>query len=594
MCMTEEHMPQPRTDIKRKQLSCLLMAGMICVCTPLSAIEVTGLDDLPDLKAYIEERVITPLENEEKQIYPAAVKGQIQKALKANGYYSGRIIHTSADVPSDNEEDEEANKDDIYNVMPGGRYVISSYKVLGYDDPPQIKLKSGNPLVAQDVIKAQRNLLNTISDKNCFYELAVKHRIYLDPQAQLADLEFDVDASDNALFGTTAFIGAENIKRSYLENFITYEPDTCWKSIELENTKEALLKTGLISTIDVELPDDVPADKTIPIIMELQERAPRKVRLGANFNTSEGPGISAEWLHRNYFGAGEQLSVSTRLSSVLQRLGMDFKKPFFLSDKQNLNFSSELRREDTDAYEEFGLNVSADIDREISRYWTGSLGVGLDLLQVREEGEQTENFALVSAPARMNYDSRNNVLNPTDGHTLRLAATPYMDTFGNTSPFLKTRVTGTTYIGLGEHMLDSIIALRASVGSIWGTETQDIPASVRFYAGGGGSIRGFGYQEAGAVDEDDDPEGGRSLVETSTELRLKFSEKIGGVAFVDAGGVYDSAFPDLEGGAYIGAGVGARYYTDFGPIRFDIAVPVNKTENLDQGYQFYISIGQAF
>lgn len=570
-----------KTRRKKARYFGIVCAGLVLCASPVQPVEIRGLENFPQLQEYLQNRAVKPLEEEERPVYPAAVKSQLQKALKAQGYYGGRVTYN-------------ADEDSIYYISPGTQYVISSYDILSSVTAPQLDIKKGDPLIAQNVLEAQRKLLRTISEENCFYDVSSSHRIFLNHRSKLAEIEFEIDHSENATFGETSFSGANSIDREYLEHFIKYKEGECWKGIKLEDTRNALLQTGLISRVDVDLPEDVPADQTIPIKLKLEERAPRRVRLGANYNTSEGPGISAEWTHRNFFGSGEKLSVSTRLSAVLQTLGTEFQKPFFLTDKQNLNFSSELRREDTDAYEEFGLNIAAGIDRELSRFWTGSLGVALDLLQVREEGEQTDNFALVSFPARINYDSRDDVLNPQDGYTLRLAATPFVDAIGTSSPFFKTRVTGTAYYALGEKLANTVLALRASIGSIWGTETQDVPASFRFYAGGGGSIRGFGFQEAGPLDTENDPEGGRSLLETSTEIRWKFTEKIGGAAFVDAGGVYDSAFPDLEGGAYIGAGIGARYYTDFGPIRFDIAVPLNKKDDLDQNYQFYISIGQAF
>ena len=105
-------------------------------------------------------------------------------------------------------------------------------------------------------------------------------------------------------------------------------------------------------------------------------------------------------------------------------------------------------------------------------------------------------------------------------------------------------------------------------------------------------MRGFGYQEVGPY-EDDRPTGGRSIVTGSTELRYKFTDTLGGVTFIDAGSVSDSVTPDLDNLSF-GVGVGLRYYTDFGPLRFDVAVPLNQKDELDQNYQFYISIGQAF
>lgn len=560
--------------------ACLLM--MFVAFSSHAETTLQGLDENPDLKSYLLERVIAPLyADAETDPDTHTIRARLKRGLRSQGYYN-------ATINFDPETKDQALVD------PGPQSKISSYDILGYKEPVTLALKKGDPLVAARVLAAQEELRQHVTDESCAFTLSVKNRVYIDRKTYMADIFFDVVSSGDATFGPTSFQGGDNIDRDYLERFIKYEQDECWDPDKLEETKDALLQTGLIATARTNIPEERPQDGAVPVDIEITERLPRTVRLGANYNTSEGPGILAEWEHRNFGGSGEELTASTELSSILQRVGATFEKPFFLSDHQSLKLMSSLEREDTDAYEEFGLNLSASIEREISRFWTGSLGIGLDLLQVREDGEETENFGLVSMPGLLSFDSRDDALNPQNGHTLNLLVTPFVDTIGTTSPFLKTRVTGTTYIKFGESFLDSILALRTSIGSIWGAQANDIPASERFYAGGGGSIRGFGFQEAGPVDADNDPAGGRSLIETSAELRFKVTDTIGAAAFVDAGGVYDSSFPDFEGGAFIGAGLGVRYYTDFGPIRFDVAVPLNKKDRLDQNYQFYISIGQAF
>jgi translocation and assembly module TamA len=121
-----------------------------------------------------------------------------------------------------------------------------------------------------------------------------------------------------------------------------------------------------------------------------------------------------------------------------------------------------------------------------------------------------------------------------------------------------------------------------------------VPASQRFYAGGGGSVRGYKYQSIGPLDSKNDPLGGRSLVELNAEARIKIIDQFGIVPFVDGGQVYDEVYPELTSGdLQWAAGLGLRYYSPVGPIRFDVAFPLNP-RGIDDPFQFYISIGQAF
>ena len=318
------------------------------------------------------------------------------------------------------------------------------------------------------------------------------------------------------------------------------------------------------------------------------------MRLGAQFSTTEGPGVLAECQHNNYFKAGEQLTLSTQLSTLIQSLGAGLIKPFFLSNVQTLNISTALEREDTDAFEEISLNTSVIIDRKLSDRWSGGLGIGFEASRVTDDDQDKTTFGLVSFPGRLSYDSRDNILNARKGYTLSLRSELFFDVLGETDPFYRNRFTATAYYGLGRDRNAPVLAFRGSIGSIIGSAIEDIPRSKRFYAGGGGSIRGFGFQEAGPLDSDNDPIGGRSLAEGMVELRYKFNDRFGAVAFTDAGGVYDTSLPVLDGDLFVGAGIGARYYTDFGPLRFDVAAPVSGKRSNDQAFQIYISIGQAF
>jgi translocation and assembly module TamA len=127
-----------------------------------------------------------------------------------------------------------------------------------------------------------------------------------------------------------------------------------------------------------------------------------------------------------------------------------------------------------------------------------------------------------------------------------------------------------------------------------GESTPTLPANKRFYAGGGASLRGYKFQSVGPLGVRNTPLGGRSLFEVSTELRVKFTETIGGVVFIDGGNVYDDELPDLSTNLQWSAGFGARYFTTFGPLRLDFGFPLNPRDGIDDFMQFYISIGQAF
>jgi translocation and assembly module TamA len=187
---------------------------------------------------------------------------------------------------------------------------------------------------------------------------------------------------------------------------------------------------------------------------------------------------------------------------------------------------------------------------------------------------------------------RDDVLNPTRGSRESLLLTPNTSFTGPSLTFLNSRLDANVYRPLDEDGR-FVAAGFLGIGSIIGPSRDTLPADQRLYAGGGGSLRGYGFQLAGPLGPDDKPLGGRSLLQFGTELRAKVTETIGVVPFVEAGNVYTAPFPNLRGGLLYDAGIGLRYFTPIGPVRFDIATPLRR-RSADAIVQIYISIGQAF
>jgi translocation and assembly module TamA len=223
---------------------------------------------------------------------------------------------------------------------------------------------------------------------------------------------------------------------------------------------------------------------------------------------------------------------------------------------------------------------------------TVSAALAFRAAQIQERDQEEEEFGLLSLPVLYRWDRSDNLLNPSRGGRLALENEPFVDVFGNDVAFNKTRLSYSHYL----KVLDEprvVLAGRGAVGTLFGASRDEVPADLRFYAGGGGSVRGFGFQLAGELDDDDNPLGGRSLLELSGEVRVRLTDTIGAVAFVDAGSAFGSSVPDFSETLRIGAGPGLRYFSPLGPVRLDIGFPIN-ARDADDSFLLYISIGQAF
>ncbi|MCH8686776.1 autotransporter assembly complex protein TamA [Pedomonas mirosovicensis] len=325
-------------------------------------------------------------------------------------------------------------------------------------------------------------------------------------------------------------------------------------------------------------------------------------RRAGGYATGEGFKVEGEWTHRNLFPPEGAFTVRATAGTKDQSLGAELRRSNAGKRARSLFVLTEAVRETRDAYSAYALRAAAGLQREpdiaLERRWGYSIGSEVVATNQRdrslfaEEGDtngRRRTFFIVALPLQGKYDGSNDLLNPTRGFRVATQVTPeaaYQDgIFGYT----RLRLDASAYLPLSGE--DLVLAGRAALGSILGASRDRIAPSRRFYSGGGGSVRGFGFEELGPKDADNDPLGGRSLAEASAELRYRFGN-YGLAAFVDAGQVYTDALPTFSDLRY-GAGIGARYYTAFGPIRFDVATPLNRREG-DPKVAVYISIGQAF
>jgi translocation and assembly module TamA len=253
-----------------------------------------------------------------------------------------------------------------------------------------------------------------------------------------------------------------------------------------------------------------------------------------------------------------------------------------------------LNNETTDAYDATSGDISALLRQRFTRTFRAGGGLGLHPARVREIANSERNtYKLLYVPLTADLDTRNDILNPVKGYHLALTMAPYQDIADRDIRFFNYILSGSTYYNFnsGDRV---VVALRAAFGQIFGINHDKMPADLRFYAGGGGSVRGYGYQLAGPL-EGNTPLGGLSMLTGSLELRFKITESIGLVPFVDGGTAFPDTVPDFSQQKMLyGAGLGLRYYTAIGPIRLDVAVPLNKREGVDSDYQIYVSIGQSF
>lgn len=526
-----------------------------------------------------------PKEAHAQAAYQASLlQTDIADEMRAKGYYDSSVSF------------QPGAKDwtGTYKVQPGALYKIATVtlrpetfrKYYGH-----VAVLKGQKLEATAVLAAEAELSKAVQKDGCYFTLDVTHEVLLDVRRKTANVAFAIAAGPRVVFGPAQFLNNGAVKQSYLQKMVPWKEGKCFRKDQVEGLRTALFETGLFSRADLKLPEKPAPGSAVPVTLDLKERPPRSVSLGLSYYTDEGAGIDLDWKHRNFLGGGENVETELKVSQLIQSLTGKFTEPYFLRHDQSLSFTSDLSREDSDAYLDRGLDSTLALKRVFSKKLSGTTGLSLAFDSVDDKTQHTnDTYALVSLPNSLTFDSRDNPLDARHGWLLEGSVEPFFDAFGNSPAFWKTEGAARNYIPLGK---DVTLAARVKAGSLLGPSTVNVPATKRYYAGGGGSVRGFGYQEVGPQDAAGNPTGGRSLAEMSGELRYKITDTVGAVAFVDAGSVSETVVPNLDD-LSVGAGLGLRYYTGFGPLRLDVGVPVANRDKADSSYQLYISIGQAF
>lgn len=508
-------------------------------------------------------------------------KEAIAKMLRSEGFYMAKISH-------------EIHKDDIhFTVNPGQPYVIADVFIESHLEPlppaQEFGLEKGKRFRAAEVLSAQAGLKKYIENNRCLWEIKVTYDATVNHPSKEATITLTVGDSEKVTFGSVAFEGLTTVDEQYLKSKLGFKEGTCFKRPDVERARLNLFQTNLLSGVESSLEKhDTQAD----VVFYVTERKHKTIKAGAGVSSDEGASLSTGWENRNFLGKAEKLEVNAKLSELFRRADTSLTIPSFLNAKQNLILKGEVSEENLEAFDAKSVSTSVTLQRKLGQYLTGSVGARLDVTRV-EDNDKNETFGLASFPTGLDYDKRDNVLDPKSGWLVSGEVTPFVDTLDTSVGFVKSSVGASAYYSAQNAIFKPTFALRGATGSINGLNTNDIPADERFYAGGGGSVRGYPFQKLGPL-EADDPTGGRSFSELSFETRTRFSDSWGGVIFLDGGNAYDDITPDFSEGLKWAYGAGIRYYTDFAPIRLDVAIPLERRVGIDDSFQFYISIGQAF
>jgi translocation and assembly module TamA len=592
--------------------------GTIPVVNPLNfqvSLELRGGDN-PDLREKLESA--SALMREADKPVPGSVGlisrtrsdfEQLVGVLYEDGRYGGVVKVTLAGKPLETLPPDADLKPFepvpvVFIVEPGPQFTFGNVAVRREDgaelNPADYGIEPGETAYSTEVINAEERVVEAMRQLGRPLAKVAGRDIVADHDNNRLDVTITVSAGPVAPFGPTTVDGTEDVDRDFVAYMTGIEPGETYDPDELDAAEKRLKALEVFSSVTVRGADSLDENGAVPVDVNVAERKFRYLGLGATFSSIDGGGLEGYWGHRNLFGRAEKLRIEGSVSGIgstseyadlAYHGAILFEKPGVIGPASTFTSSLSVDQENPDAYRRFSVTGAAGVKYQLTEKQTLSGGVELEYARLTDAFVTNKKTLTAAVPLEWVYDGRDDKLDPKSGFRLLAHLEPAYE-FNEGNAFVTVKGEASAYRALDEAKR-FVVAGRVAGGSILGTgNLADVPANRRFYSGGGGSVRGYAYQGIGPKDFNGDPIGGLSYMEANAELRIGVTDKIGIVPFLDVGAVSaGSALEDAEFKA--GAGVGLRYKTPFGPLRVDVAVPLNPGPG-DPDYGIYAGIGQAF
>jgi translocation and assembly module TamA len=543
--------------------------------------------------------------------------GRLHEALDSFGYYQAQVA-----ITINGHSLEDPTLPDILTALPqtekaqvaatidkGPLFHLRRVALQG-PVPPQIArdfiLKPGQPARAVDVLAAGGRVQTALQEAGYAMARVAPPAATLIPDQQALDVTIQVTPGPRVDLGPITFTGLVRMHERFVRRRLLLHQGEQFQPTKIEAAREDLASLGVFSGVKISAAKTLDAAGQLPLRVDVSERKLHAVTFDIGYSTDLGGSAGVTWGHRDLFGNAEQLNLTAAITglggSADKGIGYEakaqFLKPDYYRRDQTLELDLTALKQDLTSYNQTAEIAGASLTRKLSPQWTASLGVTATGETILQENI-TRDYVLLAVPLTGKFDNTQVATpldDPTHGIRATLIATPTESLSGRNATFVILQGTASTYVDLTHLGLAkpgiSVLAFRGLVGSAQGAGEFDLPPDQRFYGGGSATVRGYKYQSIGPSFADSTPAGGTAIDAATIELRQRVWHNIGAVVFADAGQVNLTSTP-FGGRLQEAAGIGARYYTAIGPVRVDIAVPLNPIRGGDS-FDLYLGLGQAF
>ena len=567
-------------------LCCLLL--LLCPLTGLAAnvtVTVTGIKGklytnvMARLKIGLQQNNPDISAGEIRRLHTLAAK-EIAEALAPFGYYRVKVDGTLTET--------DKGWQARYSVDAGRQVVVDVVDIqvqgegkteAAFQHPAAMfPLHPGDVLIDSLYESGKKKLLDQAVNLGYVQARFSRHLVVVRRANQTAAVRLTLDTGPLYRFG--AVTGSqESITPELFQRFITFHPGDVYSLKELNQLQSDLYGTGYFSEVLVEPKLSLARNEEIPITVTMLPAKVNRYSLGAGYGTDTGVRGNLGWKNRLLNRFGHKTSLTMQQSERGSRVNADYEIPVF--DPRYDVLGIEGRYFD-DTWDDtwsrlFSLGIAANHNMAKNQYGAG--------LEARHEkytvGITSGSADLLMPSAYWNLIFARDRINTQNGIRLTASVKGADNTLFSSTSFLQFRVSGKSIVSPMENWR---ILLRGAFGATTMESINELPPSLRFYAGGDQSVRGYGYKKLGPRDPSGVVVGGRYLMESSIELERRITPMWSVAAFYDAGNAFDDINVDLKHGA----GVGVRMTLPFGQIRLDAASALS-----DEGkpWRIHFSVG---
>lgn len=493
----------------------------------------------------------------------------------------------------------------VFSLQPGPRYTFSAVNLTGLDAAgpseaarlaPTYGIDPEDAIIADAIVKSQATLASEMAESGYPFGRVGEELVTIDHDVRSGVLDQPVTPGARLRFGGVIAQDSGLLGARHIEQIARFDRGEWYRASDIEDLRRALIATGLVASVNI-TPVANANGETVDTRVELTPGPLRTLAGGLGYSTGEGFRAEASWEHRNLFPPEGALILRGVLGTQEQLGSVTFRRNNFRRRDRVLTLQALASQLNRDAFDAQTALFSARLERSTTliyqKRWSWSLGA--ELIATRERSfdvlrnmDVRRDYFIGGVNGLLTYDRSNDLLDPTRGFRLSGRIAPELSFRGQAFGYVRAQLDGSYYHPVGQRV---VLAGRMRVGTIWGAPASAIAPSRRYYAGGGSSVRGYGYQQVGPRDINGDPIGGKSLLEVAAEARIRLGT-FAVVPFIDAGNISDSSLPGIDN-LRVGAGIGVRYHSNFGPIRVDVGTPLNPRPG-DSRIGVYVSLGQAF